>query len=131
MALKTEKYRKYYLKCSNTFLAGCILYGNFFKKSYVKVKAVINLWCLHFMVKIYMLRIKIAYSRLHKIPCVPLIKIVFTTTEKKKLILLMFYFIPLLKCRKITTFQQLKKIKRSFLSQSIVKKFLIMVRKLQ
>ena len=24
MALKTEKYRKYYLKCSNTFLAGCI-----------------------------------------------------------------------------------------------------------
>ena len=25
MALKTEKYRKYYLKCSNTFLAGCIL----------------------------------------------------------------------------------------------------------
>ena len=23
MALKTEKYRKYYLKCSNTFLAGC------------------------------------------------------------------------------------------------------------
>ena len=23
MALKTEKYRKYYLKCSNTFLVGC------------------------------------------------------------------------------------------------------------
>ena len=23
MALKTEKFRKYYLKCSNTFLAGC------------------------------------------------------------------------------------------------------------
>ena len=27
MALKTEKYRKYYLKCSNTFLAGCIVNG--------------------------------------------------------------------------------------------------------
>ena len=26
MALKTEKYRKYYLKCSNTFLAGCIFF---------------------------------------------------------------------------------------------------------
>ena len=26
MALKTEKYRKYYLKCSNTFLAGCTMF---------------------------------------------------------------------------------------------------------
>ena len=42
MALKTEKYRKYYLKCSNTFLAGCIYAEKVFIRNHILPFAVVN-----------------------------------------------------------------------------------------